>query len=155
MKIKIIAVGKIKFDYLKEGIGDYSKRLEKVCDLQIEEVKEQSAGKMEENKIRQAEGENILKKLDKDFYKIALDSRGEQFTSERFSDLLKEARDFKSGKLAFIVGGAYGLPEKVLKKADLILSFSEMTFAHQLFRLILLEQIYRAFEILKASKYHK
>ncbi len=155
MKIKILAVGKIKFNYLDEGIEDYSKRLAKVCDLEIIEMKEQSTEKMEEEKIKDLEGKNILKKLDKDSYKIVLDGLGKQFTSEEFSEMIKEVRDFKDGKLTFIIGGAFGLSEEVLKQADLVLSFSKMTFAHQLFRLVLLEQIYRSFEILKGTKYHK
>jgi len=154
LDIKIIAIGKIKFDYIKEGIKDYAKRLKRFCRLEILELKERSVEKMEKEKIKNLEGDEILKKVNKG-YIVVLDKKGKQLASEEFSEVFKEIRDFKGGKIIFIIGGAFGLPDKVLKKADLVLSFSKMTFPHQLFRLILLEQIYRAFKILEGSDYHK
>ena len=156
MKIKIISISKNKFDYISAGEQDYLSRLQRYADLEILNLKEEPMTKNRpEDEIMEIEGERILAKLDKDYFAIALHVMGEQKSSEEFADLIEENRDFKGAKICFVIGGPLGLSQKVLDKASLVLSFSKMTFTHQLIRLLLLEQVYRAFEILKGTEYHK
>ena len=155
MKIKIIIVGKTKSDYLRAGESDYLGRLKRDCQIEFVEIKEEPIKGDNEKKVVEIEGERIIEKLDSDFFNIALDKKGKQFSSEDFAKLIEEKKDFAGAKICFIIGGPLGLDEEVLEKVNLILSFSQMTFTHELIRLILLEQIYRALEILRGSKYHK
>ena len=156
MKIKIISISKNKFDYISSGEQDYLGRLKKYAEVEILNLKEEPITKNRSvDEIIEIEGERILQKLDKDYFTVALHIMGKQMTSEEFSDLIEEIRDFKGAKICFIIGGPLGLSQKVLAQANLVLSFSKMTFTHQLIRLLLLEQIYRAFEILAKTQYHK
>jgi len=156
MKIKIISISKNKFDYISSGEQDYLGRLKKYTELEILNLKEEPITKNRStDDIIGREGERILEKLDKDYFNIALHVMGKQMSSEELADLIEEIRDFKDAKICFIIGGPLGLSQKVLDKANLVLSFSKMTFTHQLIRLLLLEQIYRGFEILKGTEYHK
>jgi len=156
MKIKIIAISKNKFDYINQGELDYLQRLKKYAQIEILNLKEEPITKNRPSEeIMAKEGEGMLVKINKDYYNIALHVMGKQMASEEFADLLKEIRDFKNNKVCFFIGGPLGLDQKVLAKVDLALSFSKMTFTHQLIRLLLLEQIYRGFEILAGSAYHK
>lgn len=156
MKIKIISISKNKFNYISAGEQDYLGRLQRYADLEILNLKEEPMTKNRpEDEIMEIEGERILAKLDKDYFTIALHVMGNQMSSEEFADFMEEIRDFKGAKICFVIGGPLGLSQKVLDKANLVLSFSKMTFTHQLIRLLLLEQIYRAFEILKGTEYHK
>jgi len=156
MKIKIIAISKNKFDYINAGEADYLKRLKRYAEVDILNLKEEAITKNRNyDEIMELEGEKILAKFQPDYYHIALHSLGVEKTSEQLANLLAEVRDFKGAKLCFIIGGPLGLSQKVLSKADLVLSFSRFTFTHQLIRLLLLEQIYRGFEILAGSEYHK
>jgi 23S rRNA (pseudouridine1915-N3)-methyltransferase len=155
MKIKIIAISKNKFEYISAGEADYLKRLKKYAQVEILNLKEEPIKSQPIDDILAKEGERILKNLDDDFYTIALHVMGNEKTSFEFAQKLEEIRDFKGGKICFIIGGPLGLDQKVLAKADLALSFSKMTFTHQLIRLLLLEQIYRGFEILAGTEYHK
>lgn len=156
MKIKIITISKSKFSYISQGEYDYTDRLKQYAFVEILNLKEIPITKNRNpDEIIELEGDKIIEKLDKDYQNIALHIMGEQKTSEQFSNLLKQIRDFEGAKICFIIGGPFGLSQKVLAKADLVLSFSKLTFTHQLIRLLLLEQIYRGFEIIKGTDYHK
>jgi len=155
MKIKIITVSKTKSEY-SQAESEFLKRLRQYADIEILNLKEEPITKNRNyDEIMEIEGDKILDKLDKEYFNIALHVMGQQKTSEEFANLLEEIKDFKGGKICFIIGGPLGLSQKVLAGADLVLSFSKMTFTHQLIRLLLLEQVYRGFEILKGTDYHK
>lgn len=155
MKIKIFTISKTKSAY-SDVEAEFLKRLKKYADLEILNLKEEPITKNRNyDEIMEMEGDRILEKLDTDYYNIALHVMGQPMSSEELADLIEEVRDFKSGKICFIIGGPLGLSQKVLSKVDLALSFSKMTFTHQMIRLLLLEQIYRGFEIIKGSGYHK
>lgn len=159
MKVTIIAVGKLKERYLKEGIGEYSKRLSRFCDLQLSEVEDEQApdslSVMQEEQVKKKEAARILNKLKDGTFLIVLDVKGEKKSSESFAAALQAC--FISGKsnITFVIGGSLGLDAELVKKADLKLSLSDMTFPHQLTRLILLEQLFRAFKIIHGEVYHK
>lgn len=159
MNIKIIAVGKLKENYLKEGIAEYLKRLKPYAKVEIIEVAEEkepaNASPADEIMIKGREGERILEKVKPGSYLIALAIDGKQLSSEELADKLDNLALEGKSDIAMVIGGSLGLSEEVLKKADFKLSFSKMTFPHQLMRLILMEQIYRAFKIIKGEPYHK
>lgn len=158
MKITIIAVGKIKEKYLVEGIKEYSKRLSRYTKLEIIEVPDEHApenlSKKELNIIKDKEGKKIESRI-KDSYVIALAIEGVMFTSPELANKIEDIKTYNSSNITFIIGGSLGLSNSVLRKADLLMSFSEMTFPHQLMRLILLEQVYRSFRINNNEPYHK
>ncbi|HHU83312.1 MAG TPA: 23S rRNA (pseudouridine(1915)-N(3))-methyltransferase RlmH [Firmicutes bacterium] len=152
LHLKVVAVGKIKERYLQEGIAEYRKRLRPYARLTIEEVPDEplrDGGK----KARETEGERILARAGASAYLVALDRGGKVYSSEEFAAWLGE-REMAGKEVVFVIGGTTGLSEQVLEKADTCLSFSRLTFPHQLFRLFLLEQIYRAFKILRGEPYH-
>lgn len=157
MKINIIAVGKIKEKYLREAIDEYKKRLTKFCSLNIIEINE-SVAKVENishiKKSLEEEGQAIISKI-KNEYVIVLDLDGKEHSTIELSEKIKNIALKGNSEITFIIGGSYGLNEDVKRKADLRLSFSKLTFPHQLFRLILLEQIYRIFKIINNEPYHK
>lgn len=157
MKINIIAVGKIKEKYLREAIDEYKKRLTKFCSLNIIEINE-SVAKVENishiKKSLEEEGRAIISKI-KNEYVIVLDLDGKEHSTIELSEKIKNIALKGNSEITFIIGGSYGLNEDVKRKADLRLSFSKLTFPHQLFRLILLEQIYRIFKIINNEPYHK
>ena len=159
MNIHIISVGKIKEKYLKLGIEEFSKRLSSYCKLSIIELPDEQApehlSEKELEQIKNREGEKILSKVKQDDYVIALDVNGSAMSSEQFAQKLAQISFSGKNQINFIIGGSNGLSEGVLKRADFKLSFSKMTFPHQLMRLILLEQIYRAFKIQRNEPYHK
>jgi 23S rRNA (pseudouridine1915-N3)-methyltransferase len=159
MKINIIAVGKIKERYLKEGIVEYSKRLSRYCGLQIIEVADEPApenlGAAQEEQVKSREASRVLDKVRDGDYLIALDVKGEKKSSEEFAAVLKKCMVSGNSSITFVIGGSLGLAPEIVRKADLKLSLSDMTFPHQLTRLILLEQIYRAFKIISGEPYHK
>ena len=150
--IKIIAVGSIKEKYLKEAIEEYQKRLQKYTKIEIIEVKDE--GILEKDKILKVEKERILKQISKDDYIITLEIEGKELTSLEFAKKLEETLIEKSN-ITFIIGGSHGLSDEIKKLSNYALSFSKMTFPHQLFRLILLEQIYRSYKINNHESYHK
>ena len=159
MNITIIAVGKIKEKYLNQGMDEYKKRLSKYCKLNIIEIPDKKAPEnlsiTEMNNIKDREGEGILRHIRDNMYVIALDIKGEMLESEKLSQKINNlALDGKSN-LVFIIGGSLGLSENVLEVSDYKLSFSPMTFPHQLMRMILLEQVYRSFRIMKGEPYHR
>ncbi len=159
MKITVIAVGKIKEKYLKEGIREYSKRLSRFCKLEIEEVNDESAPEnlsyAQERQVKDKEAQNILGKIKYGSIVIALDIKGNKMSSEKLASMINTYMISGKSDITFVIGGSLGLGEEVLKRADVKLSLSDMTFLHQLTRLILLEQIYRAFKIIRGEVYHK
>ncbi len=159
MKITIITVGKIKEKYLKDAIAEYSKRLSKYCKLEIVEVADEktpdNASEVVENAIRSKEAERILKYVKDDAYVITLEINGKQLTSEELADKVEKLGVQGTSHIIFIIGGSIGLGEEVLQKSNYALSFSKMTFPHQLMRVILLEQIYRSYRIISGEPYHK
>ena len=159
MNTKIIAVGKLKEKYLKEAVLEYSKRLSKYCHINIIEVSDEKApenmSKAEEIKVRYREGQGILKHIKSDTYVIALDIQGKMISSEEFAKLVNNLGIKGRSNIAFVIGGSLGLSDEILKRTDYRLSFSPMTFPHQLMRVILLEQIYRGYRIIKGEPYHK
>lgn len=150
--IKIIVVGQLKEKYLKDAIEEYTKRLKKYTNLEIIEVKDE--GLVEEAKAIKLEAEKIKKHLNDKDYLITLEIEGKEFTSVDFAKKLNDIF-IENSNLVFLIGGSYGLAEELKNKAKLHLSFSKMTFPHQLFRVLLLEQIYRAYKINNNESYHK
>ncbi|MGN1167622.1 MAG: 23S rRNA (pseudouridine(1915)-N(3))-methyltransferase RlmH [Lachnospiraceae bacterium] len=159
MKITIITVGKIKEKYLKDAIAEYSKRLSKYCKLEIMEVADEktpdNASETMEDVIRSKEAERILKYVKEDAYIITLEIQGKQLTSEEMAEKIEKLGVMGTSHIIFIIGGSIGLGKEVLEKSDYALSFSKMTFPHQLMRVILLEQIYRSYRIISGEPYHK
>lgn len=159
MKITLITVGKIKEKYLKDAISEYTKRLSKYCKLEIFEVADEKtpdhASETIENQIRSKEGERILKLVKDDAYVITLEIQGKQLTSEELADKVETLGIQGISHITFVIGGSIGLGQDVLKRSDYALSFSKMTFPHQLMRVILLEQIYRSYRIINREPYHK
>lgn len=159
LNITIIGVGKIKEKYLVSAINEYKKRLSRYCKLNIIEVSDEKAPEnlsdKEMEQIKDAEGEKILKHVKDGMYVIPLDIKGKMISSEELSDKLEKLGVGGHSNIAFIIGGSLGLSKEILKRADYKLSFSPMTFPHQLMRVILLEQVYRGFRIMKGEPYHK
>ena len=159
MKIKVVTVGKLKEKYLKDGIAEYSKRISRFAKLEMIELADEKtpdkASESENQKILEIEGQRILSKVgDRDFV-IALAIEGKTFSSEEFSKQLEEASIKGFSTLTFIIGGSLGLSSSVKNRANLSVSFGRLTLPHQLMRLVLVEQIYRAFTIQQGSPYHK
>lgn len=159
MNISIITVGKLKEKYLKQGIDEYLKRLSAYAKMDIIEVPDEKApeelSETEMRQVKQKEGERILAKIHPDAHVIALAIEGKMKSSEELSDTLDKLATYGKSKIAFVIGGSLGLSQEVLQRADDKLSFSKMTFPHQLMKLILLEQVYRAFRINRGEPYHK
>lgn len=159
MKITLITVGKIKEKYLKDAIAEYTKRLSKYCKLEIIEVADEktpdNASPIVEDQIRGKEAERILKHVKDDAYVITLEIKGKQLTSEELADKIDTLGIQGTSHIIFIIGGSIGLGQDVIKRSNYALSFSKMTFPHQLMRVILLEQIYRSYRIISGEPYHK
>lgn len=158
LNINIICVGKIKEKFFTSAIEEYSKRLSKYCKLEILELPDEkipdNANETIENNIKEKECNNILKHLKKDSYIIALDLKGKEYSSVEFSKKI-ESLSMTNSKITFIIGGSLGLTDKLLSQCDEKICFSKMTFPHQLIRIFLVEQIYRAFKISNNESYHK
>lgn len=159
MNITIISVGKIKEKYLKSAINEYSKRLNRYCKLKLIEVSDEKApenlSQTEMENIKDKEGEGILKNVKEGTYVIALDIKGKMISSEELAKKLDTLGIQGKSNIVFIIGGSLGLSKNVLNRADFKLSFSPMTFPHQLMKVILLEQVYRGFRINRGEPYHK
>ncbi|WP_085506596.1 23S rRNA (pseudouridine(1915)-N(3))-methyltransferase RlmH [Thalassobacillus devorans] len=159
MKITIVTVGKLKEKYLKQGIQEYVKRLGPYASVDIVEVADEKApenlSEADMKEVKKKEGERILAKINPDSYVITLEIEGQMLTSEKLAKKLDDLATYGKSKVAFVIGGSLGLSDEVLRRSDLGLSFSKMTFPHQLMRLILVEQIYRAFKINRNEPYHK
>ncbi len=159
MKITILTVGKIKEKYFTGAVQEYSKRLGRYCKLEIIEVADEKtpdhASGREEEQIRKKEGERLKKYIKDSAYVIALAIEGKQMSSEAFAGRLDRLGIEGKSHIIFIIGGSIGLDPDILKNADELLSFSQMTFPHQLMRVVLLEQIYRGYRIIHGEPYHK
>lgn len=159
MKISILCVGKIKEEFYTKAIAEYSKRLSRYCRLEIIQVADEktpdNASEKLEEQIKAKEGERLLDKIPDDAYVIALAIEGKEVDSVSFSKQLNELTLHGNSHIVFVIGGSLGLTPAVLNRANYLLSFSKMTFPHQLMRVILLEQVYRAFRIQNNEPYHK
>lgn len=157
MKITIISVGKLKEKYLKQGIAEYLKRLSAYAKVDIVEVADEKApenmsdAEMEE--VKRKEGERILSHVQQDTYVITLEINGKMISSEQLANKMDQLAIYGKSKIAFVIGGSLGISEAVQKRSDYALSFSKMTFPHQLMRLVLLEQVYRGFRINRGEPY--
>lgn len=159
MIIDIVAVGKVKEKYINEGIKEYLKRLSRYTSLNIIEVDDEKAPENISNRdkdiIKKKEGERILNKINRNSYLIALSIDGKDLSSEEFADKINNLMIEGRSHITFIIGGSLGLSDEVEKNVQMKLSFSKMTFPHQLMRMILLEQVYRGFRIIRNEPYHK
>jgi 23S rRNA (pseudouridine1915-N3)-methyltransferase len=156
VEIKVISIGKAKESWIKEGISHYQKLLKRYAELRLVEIKEEKITKYRTAEdILEAEAERILKHLDTGRLSVALDHKGEELSSEELAGWLGEKLNLGDGEFTFILGGALGLSPRVLSACTFRLSLSRMTFTHEMSLVILLEQIYRAFSILKGTNYHK
>lgn len=159
MKITIVTVGKIKEKYLRDAIAEYSKRLSKYCKLEIIEVADEktpdNASDVVVESIKSKEAERILKYIKDDAFVITLEINGKLLTSKELADKIDKLGIQGTSHIIFVIGGSLGLGSEVLQKSNFALSFSKMTFPHQLMRVILLEQIYRSYRIIKQEPYHK
>ena len=155
----MIAVGKIKEKYLKDAITEYGKRLSRYCKLEVIEVADEKtpeqASEAVEESIRAKEGERLLKHIRDDMYVITLEIGGKMLTSEEFAEKIETLGVQGKSSIAFVIGGSIGLGKEVLRQSDFALSFSKMTFPHQLMRVVLLEQVYRGYRIINGGPYHK
>ena len=159
MKIKIVTVGKLKEKYLKDGIAEYSKRISRFATVEMIELADEKtpdrASDSENAKILDVEGNRILSKIGDREFVVVLAIEGKTLSSEEFSKQLEQASINGSSTLTFVIGGSLGLSKEVKKRANLSVSFGRLTLPHQLMRLVLIEQIYRAFTIQQGSPYHK
>lgn len=159
MHIQIATVGKLKEKYLTDGIAEYVKRLGPYAKVQINEVPDEKApdnmSAAEEEQVKAKEGERLLALLKPDTYVIALTLDGAMWSSEELAGQLKNLATYGRSSVAFVIGGSNGLAPAVLQRADAKLCFGRMTYPHQLMRLILVEQVYRTFKIMRGEKYHK
>ena len=159
MKIKLICVGKLKEKYLDDGIKEYLKRISAYSDIEVIEVADEripdNPSLAEETIVKSKEGRRILDKVKQDDYMILLDVQGKELDSIQFAERIEDCMINGKSTIDFVIGGSLGHGEDVLTRANARISFSQMTFPHQLFRVMLLEQIYRAFRIMKNEPYHK
>ncbi len=159
MHINIISVGKIKEKHFRAAIDEYVKRLSRYCKLQQIEVADEKApqnlSSAEAEIVKRREADRILKKIGDDDYLISLEIDGKALTSEKFARKLNDLAISGSSKISFVIGGSLGLSDSVKQRSDYALSFGNMTFPHQLMKVVLLEQIYRSFKIIKREPYHK
>ena len=159
MNIQIICIGKLKEKYWTDAVAEYMKRLGRYCNIEIVELKEAklpaNASEADEENVKIEEGHSILKSIKDDTYVITLEILGKQLTSPELADKIEELSLTGRSNVAFVIGGSLGLSSEVSKRADYKLSFSKMTFPHQMMRVILLEQIYRGFKIIRHETYHK
>lgn len=159
MRISIVCVGKIKEKFYSDAVAEYAKRLSKYCKLEIIEVPDErtpdGASALVEEQIKEKEGKRILEKIKDDAFVCTLEIAGKRLTSEGLADWMEKLAVSGTSHIVFVIGGSLGLHSSVLKRSNMGLSFSDMTFPHQLMRVILTEQIYRAFRIINKEPYHK
>ncbi len=159
MNINVICIGKLKERYWQDAVKEYAKRLGSYCSLEIIELKESplraNPSAADELAVKEAEGREILRRIREQDYVITLEVKGKSFSSEQLADHVEQLGIRGRSTVDFIIGGSLGLSPEVSRRADLKLSFSAMTFPHQMMRVILLEQIYRSFKIIRHETYHK
>jgi 23S rRNA (pseudouridine1915-N3)-methyltransferase len=153
MHIKIISVGKVKTRHWQQAESEYIERVQRYTDFQTVTVKDSFASRAE--LIKEQEASGILNKISADEFVLALDSDGQQMSSEEFAEFIRNKLLHGTNKLTFVLGGPLGLADSILKRANFVLAFSKMTLPHELCKVMLLEQIYRAFTIIRNEKYHK
>lgn len=154
MKIKIVSVGSIKEKFLKDAISEYLKRLTRFAKIEIIEVDETKIQNKSEEQVKKEEGERLLKRIGQDEFVFLLDLKGELISSEVLAQKINDLINKGISLFTFVIGGTLGLSEEVRKRANIKLSISKMTFTHQMCRMIILEQIYRAFKIINNEEYH-
>ena len=159
MKITVLCVGKVKEKFFTDAIKEYSKRLSRYCKLEIVEVADEKtpdgASELVVSQIKEKEAERMEKYLPESAYVIALAIEGKKLTSEKLAEKIDSLGISGTSHLVFLIGGSLGMSDRLLKRADYLLSFSDMTFPHQLMRVILLEQVYRSYRIIHGEPYHK
>ena len=159
MKITVLCVGKVKEKFFTDAIKEYSKRLSRYCKLEIVEVADEKtpdgASELVVSQIKEKEAERMEKYLPDSAYVIALAIEGKKLTSEKLAEKIDSLGISETSHLVFLIGGSLGMSDRLLKRADYLLSFSDMTFPHQLMRVILLEQVYRSYRIIHGEPYHK
>ena len=153
--ISIVAVGKIKEKSLSQLIEEYKKRIGAYSKIEIIEVSDEPNDRLSDEKVKEIEGQRIIKQLKKDSYVILLSLKGKQMDSIKFSREIEKINTYNSSHITFVIGGSVGVSEQVEQRADLLLKLSEMTFPHNIARLLILEQTYRAYKILNNETYHK
>lgn len=154
MKLSLILTGKTKAGYLQEGVNEYLKRIRRYAPLSVEVIPDLKVSrKMNTEEVKKLEGQQILQRLKPSDHVILLDERGKRFSSEGFAAYL-ESLEGRTGHTVFVVGGAFGFSEEVYKRSDQKISLSDMTFSHQMVRLLFAEQLYRAYTILNGEPYH-
>lgn len=155
MKITLLYIGKSKKDYIAEGIRIYSKRISRYIPFRINEVTEPKySGKLSGIMVREKEAKQILKYISQDDYTVILDERGRMISSEEFAEFISEKSVHSVANIVFVIGGAYGFGKEIYDRADDIISLSKMTLSHQITRIVFLEQLYRAFSIIRGEPYH-
>ncbi len=159
MTIRVICVGRLKERFYEDAVSEFVKRLSRYASVEMIEVADEKAPEKlsdaQREQVKAEEGKRMLLKLDKNDFVVALAIEGKELSSPALADMMQSFMNEGRGSFAFLIGGSLGLSHEVVKRADYLLSFSKMTFSHQLFRVMLLEQIYRAFKILNNEPYHK
>jgi 23S rRNA (pseudouridine1915-N3)-methyltransferase len=155
MRLEVLLLNKTKEAYVRQGVADYQDRLRRYVPVELVEIKTKSLSARSDSEIKTYESSQLDRRTTEGSYRITLDSRGKQLSSEEFASLLMELENRAVKTVSFIIGGPLGLAEEQLYKADLVLSLSAMTYTHDMTRLILLEQIYRAYTIKAGTSYHK
>ncbi len=159
MKISILCVGRIKEKFYRDAVEEYIKRLSRYCKPEVletaDEMTPDGAGTALTEQIKKKEGDRLLSRIKEEAFVVTLEIQGKKMSSEKFADVLKQAAVSGRSHIQFVIGGSLGLHESVSRRADLKLSFSDMTFPHQLMRVILCEQIYRGYRIINGEPYHK
>ena len=155
VKIRIVSIGKVRQSFVKEGEAEFIRRLPSGCHLEFQEIDCDKFSKHSEDEIKKKEAQELLKKVDANAWLVVLEGSGKQLSSEQFAGFIRERQNSGSAELVFAIGGVYGWDKSVLQKARFNLSLSNMTFTHQMTRLFLVEQIYRAFSINEGLPYHK
>ena len=159
MKIDILCVGKVKESFYRDALKEYTKRLSRYCNMNIIEVPDEKtpdkASENEELLIKQKEGKKLIEHISDNAFVVTLEIKGEMLTSEQLASKLEKLATTGVSHIQFVIGGSLGLSDEVIRRADMHLSFSKMTFPHQLMRVILLEQIYRGYRIIAGEPYHK
>jgi len=157
--ITVIAVGRLKEKFYADAVNEYVKRLSAYTKVRVVETPDEKAGEdlsdREAELIKEKEAASILKQIKPDDYVVTLEIKGKKYTSEAFAELIEKLSVAGKSRITFVIGGSIGLAESVTKRADAHISFSDMTFPHQLMRVILFEQIYRAYKIIRKEPYHK
>jgi 23S rRNA (pseudouridine1915-N3)-methyltransferase len=155
MRIRVISIGKTNIDFVKEGIEMYEQRIRRYINFEWEELQDvKNSAKLKQPMLKLTEGEAILKRLQPNEFVVLLDEHGKQKSSEHLAEFFQNHFNYSGQNLCFVIGGAYGFSEEMYERANIKLGLSKMTFSHQLVRVILCEQIYRAFTIIRGEPYH-